>query len=115
MGAVFRARDPRGRPVALKTTHPNPPERTLARFRREGDVLARLRHPGILALLERGRAGEVEWLALELIEGEDLARRLARGLPGPLELRRLLEPVAAAVAYAHGQGIVHRDLKPENV
>ena len=115
MGAVFRARDAQGRALALKTTHPNPPEQTLARFRREGDVLARLAHPGILALLDRGRAGETEWLALELIEGEDLARRLARGLPVPDELRRLLEPVAAAVAYAHGQGVVHRDLKPENV
>ena len=118
MGEVFRARDPRlGRDVAIKVlpvAFAADAER-LARFRREAQALAALNHPNVAAIygLEDGTASPC--LVLELVAGESLAARLARG---PLPVRDALAlgvQVAAAIEAAHERGIVHRDLKPGNV
>lgn len=115
MGVVLAAQDRElGRQVALKLLHSPRSERALERFRREGELTARLRHSGIVALHTAGQAGAVPYLAYELIPG---ARTLADVFPDLDRRRRLevLREVAAAVAYAHAHGVVHRDLKPENV
>ncbi len=118
MGRVFRARDSQlGRLVALKTLPEQlsrDPER-LARFEREARVLASLNHPNIATLHEVADSGAARALVLELVEGETLAERIARG-PVPLpEAVAIATQVAAALEFAHEQGVVHRDLKPANV
>src|SRR5687767_6623971 len=82
MGEVYRARDTRlGRDVAIKVLPPhmstNPEVR--ARFEREARAVSSLNHPHICTLHDVGRAGETDYLVMELIEGETLAQRLARG------------------------------------
>jgi serine/threonine protein kinase len=118
MGEVYRALDTRlGRDVAVKVL----PEalasslETRQRFEREARTISQLSHPHICALYDVGREGETEYLVMELLEGETLAARLARG-PVPLEqaLRWGIE-IAGALDEAHRRGIVHRDLKPGNV
>ncbi|NIV49964.1 MAG: protein kinase, partial [Gammaproteobacteria bacterium] len=90
------------------------PER-LARFEREAKVLASLNHPNIAAIHGLHEADGVRFLALELVDGEDLAQRLMRG-PLPVEeaVERTLQ-IAQALEMAHEQGVIHRDLKPANV
>ena len=118
MGEVYRARDTRlGRDVALKVL----PSGTVSgeedrlRFEREARTVSRLSHPNVCPLFDVGREGDTPFLVMELLEGETLAARLARG-PLPLDavLRHGAE-IAAALAAAHARGIVHRDLKPANV
>mgnify|MGYP001230598614 CR=1 FL=1 len=115
MGAVFRAEElGSGRAVALKVLGgPSSPER-VERLRREGELAARLDHPGIVRVHSAGNEGGVPWLACELVEG---ARPLRDALPTlpRAERLRLVREVAEAVGFAHAQGVVHRDLKPENV
>jgi serine/threonine protein kinase/tetratricopeptide (TPR) repeat protein len=118
MGAVFRARDTRlGRDVAVKALADSigaEPDR-LARLRREAQTLAALNHPNIATIYGLEETGQGPCLVLELIDGESLAERLARG---PLPVRDALEigvQVAAAVEAAHERGIIHRDLKPANI
>ena len=118
MGEVYRARDAKlGRDVAIKVL----PERvaadpdTLARFEREARAVASLSHPNILAIFDFGSEGGVAYAVTELLEGETLAARLARG-PLPTEqLARIGTEMCAALMAAHRKGIVHRDLKPGNV
>src|SRR5437867_9445728 len=118
MGEVYRAKDLRlGREVAIKglpAEFARDPER-LARFRREAQTLAALNHPNIAAIYGLEEAGEVPYLVLELVEGESLAERLARGPMPPREALALGLQVAAAIEAAHERGVVHRDLKPGNV
>ena len=114
MGQVYRARDARlKRDVALKVLPADvagDPER-LARFQREAEVLAFLNHPNIAQLY----GIDANALVMELVEGEDLAQRLARG-PIPLdEALPIAKQIAEAIESAHDAGIVHRDLKPANV
>jgi eukaryotic-like serine/threonine-protein kinase len=118
MGQVFRARDTRlGRDVAVKVLVPdaatNPDRR--ARFDREARAIAVLSHPHICTIHDVGVESGVDYLVLELLEGESLAARLRRG-PMPLDeaLARAIE-IASALDRAHRAGIVHRDLKPGNV
>jgi serine/threonine-protein kinase len=118
MGEVYRARDSRlDRHVALKilpATLGGDPER-LARFRREAQVLASLNHPHIAAIYGLEEAGGRLALALELVDGEGLEARLARG-PVPMdEAIAIARQIAEALEHAHDSGIVHRDLKPANV
>ena len=118
MGEVFRARDTRlDRTVAVKVL---PEDRSLdgelrQRFEREARAVAQLQHPRICALYDVGREGATDYLVMELLEGESLADRLARG---PLPLEQVLargREIAEALDYAHRRGVVHRDLKPANV
>ncbi len=118
MGEVYRAKDTRlGREVAIKglpeglASHPE----RLSRFEREARLLASLSHPNVAGIHGLEDSGGTPWLVLELVEGESLAQRLARGA---LPVRETLEvgaQVAAGMEAAHERGIVHRDLKPANV
>ncbi len=118
MGEVYRAKDTRlGREVAVKVLPARLASSTEARQRleREARTISQLSHPHICALYDVGRDGEAEYLVMELLEGETLAARLARG---PLPLERTLQigtEIADALDKAHRRGIVHRDLKPGNV
>src|SRR6266571_9163185 len=118
MGEVYRARDTRlERTVAVKVLpqHLSAAPEVRQRFEREAKTISQLSHPHICALYDVGSHEGTEYLVMELLEGETLAVRLARG-PVPLEqtLRFGIE-IADALDKAHRQGIVHRDLKPGNV
>jgi eukaryotic-like serine/threonine-protein kinase len=118
MGEVYRARDTRlERTVAVKVlpTHLATLPEVRQRFEREAKAISQLSHPHICALYDVGREGETEYLVMELLEGETLSDRLAKG-PLPLEQTlRYGTEIADALDKAHRQGIVHRDLKPGNV
>src|SRR2546422_5411840 len=118
MGEVFRARDTRlDRDVAIKIL----PEafaadaERVARFQREARVLASLNHPHIAAIYGLEDAEGVKALVMELVEGEDLAQRLARGAIPLDEALPIAKQIAEALEAAHEQGIIHRDLKPANI
>jgi len=86
----------------------------LARFQREAKVLAALNHPNIAAIYGLEQSGDTHYLVLELVPGETLAERIARG-PIPVdEAIGIAKKIAAALEEAHEHGIVHRDLKPAN-
>lgn len=118
MGAVYRGRDTKlRREVALKTL----PERftqdaqRVARLKREARALASLQHPNVASIFGFEEVNRRSFLILELVEGEDLARRLQGGaLPVDESLEIALQ-VAEGLEAAHEQGIVHRDLKPTNL
>ncbi len=118
MGEVYRARDSRlNREVAVKVLPKHLSERpeVRARFEREAKTISSLNHPHICTLFDIGREGETDFLVMELIDGETLAARIARG-PLPLdEVFRLGMQIADALDRAHRSGIVHRDLKPGNI
>ena len=118
MGEVYRATDTSlGRDVAIKVLPQavtRDPER-LGRFRREAHLLASLNHPNIAAIYGLEEADGTPFIALELVEGDDLKARLSRGaIPVP-EAVEIAEQIAEALEEAHNKGIVHRDLKPANV
>jgi serine/threonine protein kinase len=92
----------------------NDPER-LARFSREAQVLASLNHPHIAGIHGLEDAGETKALVMELVEGEDLSQRIARGAVPIAEALPIARQIAGALEAAHEQGIVHRDLKPANI
>ncbi|MBX9626366.1 MAG: protein kinase, partial [Gemmataceae bacterium] len=118
MGVVYKARQTAlGRVVALKMilagAHAGPADRE--RFRREAQAVAALQHPHIVQVFEVGEAGGHPYLALEYVAGGSLAQ-YRPGQPWPArEAAALVELLARAVHYAHGQGVVHRDLKPANI
>lgn len=122
MGEVYRARDTQlKRDVALKTLPAGvagDAER-LARFQREAEVLAALNHPHIAQIFGVADGAidgvTVRALVMELVEGEDLARRLAAGAIPGAEALAIATQIGQALDYAHEHGIVHRDLKPANV
>lgn len=118
MGEVYRARDLRlKRDVALKIlpeSFASDPER-LVRFQREAEVLASLNHPNIAQIYGIEESNGTRALVMELVEGEDLSQRIARG-PIPIdETLPIAKQIAEALEAAHEQGIVHRDLKPANI
>ncbi len=122
MGEVYQARDTRlDRAVAIKVLSPDlandPGSRD--RFDREARVISKLTHPHICTLYDVGSASvdgqQVQFLVMELLDGETLAARLTHGpLPVEQALKGALE-IAEALAAAHALGIVHRDLKPANI
>jgi eukaryotic-like serine/threonine-protein kinase len=118
MGEVYRARDTRlGREVAIKVLPAHFADRPEARqrFEREARAVSSLTHPNICALYDVGSQDGVEFLVMEYLEGETLAKRLEKG---PLPVEQVLKigaGIADALAKAHRKGIVHRDLKPGNV
>ena len=118
MGEVYRARDTKlGREVALKilpeqfATGPD----SLARFKREAQILASLNHPNIATIYGFEDADGVQALALELVDGPTLADRVAQGRIPPGEALLIAKQIAEALEAAHEHGIVHRDLKPSNI
>jgi serine/threonine protein kinase len=118
MGEVYRARDSKlKRDVEIKILPADfvrDPER-VARFQREAEVLASLNHPHIGTIYDLVQVGDSRFLVLELVEGETLAERIARG-PIPLEeALGIAKHIAEALEAAHERSIIHRDLKPANV
>ena len=118
MGEVYRARDTKlGREVAIKilpSAFTRDTERR-ARFEREARVLATLNHPHIGAIYGLEHADGVQALVLELVDGETLADRIARGPIPPNETLSIARQIADALDAAHEKGIIHRDLKPANI
>ncbi len=118
MGEVYRAHDARlGRAIAIKLLPEEwafDPDR-LARFEREAKVLASLNHPHIAALYGFEEAAGRHLLVMELVEGETLAERLARGPMTVDDALEAAQQIADALESAHEKGVVHRDLKPANV
>ena len=118
MGEVYRARDTRlDRFVAIKIlqSHLSCSPELKARFEREARTLSSLSHPHICSLYDVGRDGDVEFLVMELLEGETLSARLQRGqLPVNAVVKLGIE-IADALAKAHRLGVIHRDLKPSNI
>ena len=118
MGQVYRATDTKlKRQVALKVLPPavaNDADR-LARFQREAEVLASLNHPNIAAIYGVEESGATTALVMELVEGEDLSERIARGAIPLDEALPIARQIVDALEAAHEQGIIHRDLKPANV
>jgi serine/threonine protein kinase/Tol biopolymer transport system component len=118
MGQVWRATDTTlGRQVAIKIlpdAFASDPER-LARFEREAKTLASLNHPHIAAIYGFENSGGMHALVMELVEGEDLSQRIARGAIPLDEAVPIAKQIAEALETAHGQGVIHRDLKPANI
>ncbi len=121
MGAVFRATDLRlNRAVAVKvvTVEDDAEGRARARFLREAQAAARIRHPHVVGVYDFGTDATLglDFLVMELLEGEDLSRRLARDtvLP-PAEAAAVFRQTAEGLAAGHRMGLVHRDVKPGNV
>src|SRR5262245_32206513 len=118
MGEVYRATDTNlGRDVAIKVlpeAFAQDPDR-LARFEREAKTLASLNHPNIAIIHGLEKSQGTYALVMELVEGEDLSQRIARG-PIPVdEAIQIARQIAEALEVAHEQGIIHRDLKPANI
>src|SRR6187397_148165 len=118
MGEVYRAKDTTlDRDVAIKIL----PEAfahdadRLARFQREAKTLAALNHPHIAAIYGLEESGGMTALVMELVEGDDLSQRIARGAIPIDEALPIAKQIAEALEAAHEQGIIHRDLKPANI
>ena len=118
MGQVYRATDAKlKRHVAIKVLPPalaGDADR-LARFQREAEVLASLNHPNIAAIYGLEEGGGMTALVMELVEGEDLSQRIARGAMPLDEALPIAKQIAEALEAAHEQRIIHRDLKPANI
>jgi serine/threonine protein kinase len=118
MGEGYRARDTKlNRDVALKVlpdAFASDPER-LARFTREAQTLASLNHPNIAHIHGLEESNGIRALVMELVEGEDLSRRIARGAVPLDKAVALAKQIAEALEAAHERGIIHRDLKPANI
>lgn len=118
MGEVYRAHDPRlKRDVAIKTLPEEfaaDPDR-IARFQREAEVLASLNHVNIASIYEIEEISDSRFLILELVEGETLAQRIARGPMALDEALRVANEICEGIEAAHAKNVIHRDLKPANI
>jgi Tol biopolymer transport system component len=118
MSEVYRATDTNlKRSVAIKVLPASVAGDAdrLARFQREAEVLASLNHPNIAAIHGLEESGGITALVMELVEGEDLSQRIARGAIPLDEALPIAKQIAEALEAAHEQGIIHRDLKPANI
>lgn len=119
MSTVYRGFDMRlERPVALKVMDPRyaGDHEFLTRFRREARSVARLKHPGLVAVYDRNDDSSHPYLVMELVEGGTLRELLReRGPMPPHAVVAVLGPLLGGLGAAHRAGLVHRDLKPENV
>ena len=118
MGEVYRARDTRlGRDVAVKVLphHLSSNTEVRARFEREAKTVSSLNHPNICTLFDIGREKDTDYLVMELVDGETLATRIARGALPAADVMKIGAQIADALDRAHRAGVVHRDLKPGNV
>ncbi|MFO0659089.1 MAG: protein kinase [Polyangiaceae bacterium] len=104
--------------VVLKflVTPPEKRELALARFAREANVAAQIKSPHVVNIIDFGVDGQLPYLAMELLHGEDLAERLKRAGPlTPNESARIITQACKGLYRAHATGTVHRDIKPENI
>jgi hypothetical protein len=117
MGAVYEVRHPDlpDRALALKLMLGEPDGVALARFEREGQLLARVRHRGVLMVHHAGRLQEGPYLVTDLVVGSSLAGLARAGAVAPRRAAELVRDLADAVAAMHAAGVLHRDLKPDNV
>jgi eukaryotic-like serine/threonine-protein kinase len=122
MGIVYEGRDPNlDRRVAIKTVKvENLSEEAASeyelRFRTEARSAARLQHPNIVSVYDSDRDGDVAFLVMEYIQGDDLKHHLDQGTRYSLEQSlKMIRDLLSALEYAHKQGIVHRDIKPANL
>jgi eukaryotic-like serine/threonine-protein kinase len=122
MGIVYEGRDPNlDRRVAIKTVKvENLSEEAAneyeARFRTEARSAARLQHPNIVSVYDSDRDGDMAYLVMEYIQGDDLKHHLDKGVRYSLERSlKMIRDLLSALNYAHAQGIVHRDIKPANM
>ncbi|MGE2730386.1 protein kinase domain-containing protein [Mycolicibacterium vaccae] len=119
MSGVYRGLDLRlDRPVALKIMDSRyaGDDHFLTRFQREARAVARLKHPGLVAVYDQGVDGRHPFLVMELVEGGTLRELLCeRGPMPPHAVAAVLRPLLGGLAEAHNAGLVHRDIKPENV
>jgi serine/threonine-protein kinase len=118
MGEVYRARDLKlKREVAVKVLpdHLSQDADRLSRFQREAEVLASLNHPNVAHVYGLEQSGQIQFIIMELVDGETLQERLARGAMPAGEALAVAAQVAEALEAAHERGIIHRDLKPANI
>ena len=118
MGEVYRARDRKlDRDVAIKVLPEqfSRDQERVARFEREAKLLASLNHPNIASIYGFEQSEGMHYLILELVEGETLAERIARGSIPVDELLDIAIQIADALEEAHEKGVIHRDLKPANI
>jgi serine/threonine protein kinase len=119
MGVVYRARDPAlNRVVALKmlSAELGGEEELHQRFQREAEAIGRLSHPCIVTVYDLGTAEGQLYMAMELLEGDDLRKLIERRVEIPMPDRvRILLQIAEGLAYAHSRDVVHRDVKPANI
>jgi serine/threonine-protein kinase len=117
MGTVYRAKHlGMQKEVALKVLSRNTLPDGVIRFEREARAIARLDHPACVRILDHGTYGRASFIAMELLDGQTLARALAAD--GAFSVGRALHvtrSVLAALVHAHGEGVLHRDVKPENI
>jgi predicted Ser/Thr protein kinase len=118
MGAVYKARQPAlDRLVALKVlpTESGRDSAFAERFMREARSLARLNHPGIVAVYDFGHGGGLYYFLMEYVDGVNLRQLLRRGELTPARALQIVPQLCEALQYAHEEGVIHRDVKPENI
>ena len=119
MGWVFKARQPKlNRFVALKLLPSSLAERDVSfagRFEREGQLLARLHHPNIVAVHDSGAAGGFFYLLMEFVEGVNLRQAMRSSRFTPTQALAIVPHICDALQFAHDEGVLHRDIKPENI
>ena len=118
IGTVYLAKHPRlPKSVALKLLHPEMTrdDYVRSRFELEADHAARLEHPNIVAVYDRGREGDQLWIAMQYVDSTDTAEVLAGGPVDPARAVHIIGETAKALDYAHSKGVLHRDVKPANI
>jgi eukaryotic-like serine/threonine-protein kinase len=121
MGVVYKATDSvLERSVAVKTVNMalerDGTDKFEARFYQEARAAGSLNHPNIVTVYDVGKAGDVAYIAMEFIEGEELRTLLGEGRPLPVEKAvSIAAQVADGLSYAHQHGVIHRDIKPANI
>jgi serine/threonine-protein kinase len=122
MGVVYTGFDPGiRRSVAIKTIHKKliddaaQADSMAARFRNEAQAVGRLLHPGIVAIYEYGEDDSTSFIAMELVQGQSLAKVLAAHTLPQSDVLKLMDQLLGALAYAHRNGVLHRDIKPANL
>ncbi len=115
-GVVFEARDTSlGRAVAFKVVRAGLSGVAEDQLRREAETIARLAHPNLVTLYDFGSCAHGPYLVLELLRGQTLSAKLAKGPLSPSAAVAIAADVARGLAWAHAHGVVHRDLKPSNI